>query len=338
MMTNPNRPIAIWLLVCCALVYAMVVLGGVTRLTHSGLSIVEWQPLVGTIPPLSEADWQELFQKYQQTPEYQHVNTGMDVAGFKDIFWLEYFHRLLGRAIGIVFALPLLYFWLRGRIERPLKPKLVLMFALGAAQGLLGWLMVKSGLMDEPRVSPYRLTAHLGLAIAIYAYMFWTALSLTTPPPSAAPRLRRAGIAVTTLIFVTILAGGFVAGTRAGFAFNDWPLMNGRLFPDGLYALSPWWRDWFENIATVQFHHRLLAYALLGAVPAWWWMARRYALPPRTDGALHLLLGLLALQVLLGILTLIHVVPLPLAAAHQAGAVAVLTAALYVNHALRRMR
>jgi len=337
-MTYPNRSIAIWLLVCCALVYAMIVLGGVTRLTHSGLSIVEWQPLVGTIPPLTEADWQELFQKYRQTPQYQQVNAGMDVEGFKGIFWLEYFHRLLGRLIGIVFALPLLYFWLRGRLERPLKSKLVLMFALGAAQGLLGWLMVKSGLMDEPRVSPYRLTAHLGLAIAIYAYMFWTALSLIMPPPSAAPRLRRAGLVVTALIFLTILAGGFVAGTRAGFAFNDWPLMNGRLFPDGLYALSPWWRDAFENIATVQFHHRLLAYLLLVAVPAWWWMARRFALPPRTRSALHLLLGLLALQVLLGILTLIHVVPLPLAAAHQAGAVAVLTAALYVNHALRRVR
>jgi cytochrome c oxidase assembly protein subunit 15 len=209
------------------------------------------------------------------------------------------------------------------------------MLALGAAQGLLGWLMVKSGLMDEPRVSPYRLTAHLGLAIAIYAYMFWTALSLITPPPSAAPRLRRAGVAVTALIFLTILAGGFVAGTRAGFAFNDWPLMNGKLFADGLYALTPWWRDWFENIATVQFHHRLLAYALLLAVPAWWWYGRRFALPPRTRSAFHILLGLLPAQVLLGILTLIHVVPLPLAAAHQAGAV---TAALYVNHALRPAR
>lgn len=337
-MTYPNRPIALWLLVCCALVYAMIVLGGVTRLTHSGLSIVEWQPLVGTIPPLTEGDWQELFAKYQQTPQYQQVNAGMDVEGFKGIFWLEYFHRLLGRLIGVGFALPLLYFWLRGRIDRPLKPKLVLLLALGAAQGLLGWLMVKSGLVDEPRVSPYRLTAHLGLAIAIYAYMFWTALSLITPPPSAAPRLRRVGVAVTALIFLTILAGGFVAGTRAGFAFNDWPLMNGKLFADGLYALTPWWRDGFENIATVQFHHRLLAYALLLAVPAWWWYGRRFALPPRTRSAFHILLGLLPAQVLLGILTLIHVVPLPLAAAHQAGAVAVLTAALYVNHALRPAR
>ena len=337
-MNYPNRAIALWLLICCAMVYAMVVLGGVTRLTHSGLSIVEWQPLVGTMPPLTDADWQVLFGKYQQTPEYQQVNVGIGLDGFKEIFWLEYFHRLLGRMIGIVFALPLLVFWLRRRIERPLRSKLVLMFALGAAQGLLGWLMVKSGLIDEPRVSPYRLTAHLGLAIAIYAYMFWTALGLITPPPSAAPRLRRVGILVTTLVFVTILAGGFVAGTRAGFAFNDWPLMQGRLIPDGLYALSPWWRDVFENIATVQFHHRLLAYALLVAVPAWWWYGRQFALPPRTRNAFHLLLGLLLLQVLLGILTLVHVVPLPLAAAHQAGAVAVLTAALYVNHALRRAR
>ena len=183
---NTRRAIAIWLLVVCALVFAMVVLGGVTRLTRSGLSIVEWQPLMGAIPPLTEAQWLVLFEKYKLTPEYQKVNVGMDLAGFQGIFWLEYFHRLLGRLIGLAFALPFVYFLVRKQIERTLAPRLWLLFALGAAQGLLGWLMVASGLVDVPRVSPYRLTAHLGLAILIYAAMLWVALGLLTPKPQAA--------------------------------------------------------------------------------------------------------------------------------------------------------
>jgi heme a synthase len=336
-MTRSPRTVALWLLVCCALIFAMVVLGGVTRLTRSGLSIVEWQPLVGTIPPLTDAQWHELFDKYRQTPEYRHVNTGMDLAGFQDIFWLEYFHRLLGRLIGVVFLVPFLWFLARRQIDRALAPKLVVMFVLGALQGLLGWYMVKSGLVDEPRVSPYRLTAHLGLAIGIYAYMLWTALGLLAPRPAApAPRLRRTGLAVTTLIGITLLAGGFVAGTHAGFAFNDWPYMHGKLVPDGLYALSPWWANLFENIAAVQFHHRLLAYLLVLAVPLYWLQAQRSVLPAALHNGFHVLLALLAVQVTLGILTLIHVVPVPLAAAHQAGAVALLSAALYLNHGLRR--
>jgi cytochrome c oxidase assembly protein subunit 15 len=321
----------------CALVFAMVVLGGVTRLTHSGLSIVEWKPLVGALPPLTDSDWLALFEKYKLTPEYQKVNLGMDVAGFKEIFWLEYFHRLLGRGIGIVFLLPFLWFLLRRQIDRPLMPKLITMFALGAAQGLMGWLMVASGLVDTPRVSPYRLTAHLGLAIAIYAYMLWTALGLLAPKPAAAvpAPVRRGALAVTALVVITLLAGGFVAGTHAGFAFNDWPFMHGRIIPAGLYATQPWWADVFENIATVQFHHRLLAYALVLAVPALWLLAQRQALPADTRLALHLLPAALAVQVALGIATLIYVVPVPLAAAHQAGALVLLTAALWLNHRLR---
>jgi cytochrome c oxidase assembly protein subunit 15 len=337
--SRSNRQIALWLLSVCALVFAMVVLGGVTRLTRSGLSIVEWQPLMGAIPPLTEADWLTLFEKYQLTPEYREVNLGMDLAGFKGIFWLEYLHRLLGRAIGLVFLLPFLYFLLRKQIERALTPKLVIMFALGAAQGLMGWLMVASGLVDVPRVSPYRLTAHLGLAVLIYGYMLWVALGLLSPYPRAGmpASLRGYGVGVTSLIVATILAGGFVAGTRAGFTFNDWPLMHGRFFPEGLYTLSPFWADWFENVATVQFHHRLLAYVLCLAIPAWWWMARRTALDPATRAWFHVLLAALGLQVLLGITTLLYRVPVPLAAAHQAGALVVFTVALILNHRLRRM-
>ncbi len=335
---NARRAIAIWLLVVCALIFIMVVLGGVTRLTRSGLSIVEWQPLIGALPPLTHADWLALFEKYQLTPEYQKVNIGMDLAGFQGIFWLEYFHRLLGRLIGLAFALPFVYFLLRRQIDRVLAPKLWLLFALGAAQGLLGWLMVASGLVDVPRVSPYRLTAHLGLAILIYAAALWVALGLLAPKPQAADwsaALRRFGLAVTGLVFFIILTGGFVAGTHAGFAFNDWPLMHGRLVPDGLFALDPWWANLFENIATVQFNHRLVAYLLCLVIPAYWFVARRYRLAARTRVLFHLLLAMLAVQVALGITTLLYVVPVSLAAAHQAGALLLLTLALLINHALR---
>ena len=333
-----HRAIAIWLLVVCALVFAMVVLGGVTRLTRSGLSIVEWQPLLGAIPPLTEAQWLTLFEKYKLTPEYLKVNVGMDLAGFQGIFWLEYFHRLLGRLIGLAFALPFVYFLVRGKIERALALKLWLLFALGASQGLLGWLMVASGLVDEPRVSPYRLTAHLGLAILIYGAVLWVALDLlsakTQTPDSLAP-LRRFGHIVTALIFLMILSGGFVAGTHAGFAFNDWPLMHGRLVPEGMLALEPWWVNSFENLAAVQFNHRLLAYLLCLLIPAYWLAARRHALEQRTRLLIHLLLAFLAVQVTLGITTLIYIVPVPLAAAHQAGALVLFTLAVLINHQLR---
>jgi cytochrome c oxidase assembly protein subunit 15 len=249
---------------------------------------------------------------------------------------LEYFHRLLGRLIGLAFLLPFVYFLVRKQVERALAPKLWLLFALGAAQGLLGWLMVASGLVDVPRVSPYRLTAHLGMALLIYGFMLWVALGLLWPRPAAsvAP-LRRHGLGVMALLVTTFLAGGFVAGTRAGFAFNDWPWMHGHFIPEGLYAMQPLWADWFENIATVQFHHRLLAYLLVVAIPAWWWMARRHTLDGVTRGVFHLLLAMLAVQVLLGIFTLIYVVPVPLAGAHQAGAMVLFTLALVLNHRLR---
>lgn len=334
---SSSRPIAYWLLAVGALVFAMVVLGGVTRLTLSGLSMVEWQPLVGTIPPLTEAHWLELFEKYQLTPEYRKVNAGMGLDGFKGIFWLEYFHRLLGRLIGAAFLIPFLWFLVRGRIERPLALKFALLFALGVAQGALGWYMVASGLVNEPRVSPYRLTAHLGLAVLIYATLLWTALGILAPqqPYSAAGTLRRLGVVVTGLVFVTILAGGFVAGTDAGFAFNDWPLMNGRWIPESVFAYSPLWINFFENIATVQLNHRLLAYLLCLLVPLWWVLALRHPAATGTRVIFHLLLAALVLQIGLGIATLIYIVPVPLAAAHQAGAMVLLTFSLLLNHRLR---
>lgn len=337
MHASSQRPVALWLLVCCALIFAMVVLGGTTRLTRSGLSIVEWEPIVGTIPPLTTEQWNDAFESYQRTPEYRHVNLGMQLADFKSIYWVEYAHRLLGRIIGLAFLVPLIYFLVRRHIDRRVLPKLIALFVLGGLQGALGWFMVASGLIDEPRVSPYRLTAHLGLAVIIYGYMLWVALDLLYAPDTAAvPRaLSRMGWTVTGLVFVMILAGGFVAGTRAGFAFNTFPLMNGRFVPEGIFAMQPLWANFFENVATVQFNHRLLAYLLCIGIPVYWFAARRVELAVATRLGLHALLILLAAQVALGIATLIYVVPTALGAAHQGGALLVFTAAVFLNHRLR---
>ena len=334
-----HKPIAVWLLIVAAMIFVMVVLGGTTRLTRSGLSIVEWRLLEGTLPPLTEAHWHELFELYQQTPEYQKINVGMDLTGFKEIFWLEYLHRLWGRLIFFVALVPLLWFLWRGGIEKRLIPRTVAVPLLVALNGILGWFMVASGLVDMPRVSPYRLTAHLGLAVAIYAYVLWLALDLLSGRANqTSSRLWGFGRAVTALIFLMILTGGFVAGTKAGFAFNTFPLMNGRFFPEGMYAMQPWWTNLFENIATVQFNHRLLAYLLCIVIPVFWWAVVRTKVSERARRATHLLLGWLGVQLLLGITTLVYVTPVPLAAAHQTGALVLFSLSLYSLHGLRATR
>jgi len=335
------RAVAAWLLACAALVFAMVVVGGVTRLTHSGLSIVEWQPIVGTLPPLNDVQWQETFAKYQQTPEYKLVNQGMTLDAFKGIFWWEYVHRLLGRLIGLVFLLPLLWFAFTRRIDRPLALRLAGIFVLGGLQGAMGWYMVKSGLVDDPRVSQFRLTAHLSLAFLIFAAMLWTALGLLFPRRSIAASddattLRRLGWWITGIVAYMVVTGGFVAGIRAGKAYNTFPLMNGHVVPPEIFMLDPWWKNFFYNMATVQFDHRLGAWALACLVPWLWLRARRVALPARTRVSISILLAMLAVQVALGIATLLLVVPVPLGAAHQGGAVLLLGAALAANHALGR--
>lgn len=337
---SSERPIAYWLLVCCTLVFAMVVVGGVTRLTGSGLSIVEWQPVYGILPPLTDADWLDLFSKYQLSPEFQHVNYHFGVEEFKSIFWLEYWHRVLGRLIGLVFFLPLLYFWLRGKIPTGLKPKLVTMFILGGLQGLLGWYMVKSGLVDNPHVSPYRLTAHLLLAVLVYAYMFWIALGLLRPDsadntqPVTSGGLRQASKSVLALVVLTIASGGFVAGLKAGFTYNTFPLMAGKWVPDGLFSMQPWYINLFENVTTVQFNHRVLATLTFLAVLLLWLAARRTdqrrSLPAFIRRGFNLLLLAAVVQVSLGISTLLLQVPISLAALHQAGAMVLFTVLLYV--------
>lgn len=243
---NPvNKRIVVWLAFCCMLIFGMVVLGGVTRLTHSGLSITEWQPLLGTFPPLNEAGWLEVFGKYQQTPEYRLVNVGMELEAFKRIFWVEYAHRLLGRTIGAAFLLPLLYFLVTGQLRRRMLPQLAGIFALGGFQGGLGWYMVKSGLADVPWVSPYRLTAHLAVAFVLYAWILHMLLSLLPAPEGSVPpppqrtfslytgSLYTLSKIITGLIFLMVIAGGLVAGTKAGYAFNTFPKMASQWVPAG---------------------------------------------------------------------------------------------------------
>ena len=337
-----QKPIAVWLLICCVLVFAMVVVGGVTRLTDSGLSIVEWQPIIGTMPPITQGDWDEMLEKYRASPQYQQINKGMSVDEFKSIFWWEYFHRLLGRLIGVVFFVPFVYFLIKKQIDKPLGLKLTGMFVLGGLQGFMGWYMVMSGLVDNPHVSQYRLTAHLGLAFVIFAALFWVALDLLSPEgghqqmTKQLQSLRRFSIGLTSLIFVMVLSGGFVAGIRAGLAYNTFPLMNGHFIPPEIFMLEPWYRNFFDNMATVQFDHRLIAWILAFLVPLFWFKAMKAELPSTTRLACHLLLIMLAIQISLGIATLLNFVPIPLAAAHQGGAVLLFAAALWVSHRLRK--
>lgn len=336
-----RRQVAAWLLAVCALVFLMIVVGGVTRLTHSGLSITEWQPFVGTIPPLNQEQWEQAFDNYRLTPEFQQRNHWMSVHDFKPIFWMEYAHRLLGRLIGLAYLIPLAYFMVRRKIDRSLLPWLSGIFLLGGLQGAMGWYMVASGLVDDPRVSQYRLTAHLGLALLIFAVMFWTALSLLKPamnpePVAAVRRLRRFSYAIVGLIVFMVLTGGFVAGIRAGLAYNTFPLMNGYLVPPELFVLQPWYLNLFNNMATVQFNHRLFAWGLVFSVPIFWLMLRRAPVTVSARRAGTLLLAMLAIQVALGITTLLLKLPVAIAAAHQGGAVVLLGLALWTAHELRR--
>ena len=327
MTARDRRQVAAWLLACAALAFLVVLIGGVTRLTRSGLSIVEWQPLVGALPPLTQADWEALFAKYRETPEFRQVNFSMTLEGFKRIFWWEYIHRLLARLIGVVFLLPYLYFLVRKNLDRPLAWKLGGIFLLGALQGTVGWYMVKSGLVDDPKVSPVRLTMHLGLALAIFSAELWLAMQLL------APKQRFDGFALflPVIVFLMALSGGMVAGLRAGYAYNTFPLMNGQIVPPEVMLLEPWWRNFVYNMATVQLVHRAFFWALAVLVLVAWWRNRESA-------AGNALLLTFAVQASLGIATLLTGVPVGLGSAHQGGAVLVLAAALWYAHSTEAAR
>ncbi len=330
------RAIRLWLYAVAALVLAMVLVGGATRLTESGLSITEWKPVLGTLPPLSAGDWHDAFEKYQAIPQYRALNAGMSLDEFKTIYWWEWTHRLLGRLIGAAFLLPFVWFLWRGWVAPALRSRLWFIFGLGALQGAVGWWMVASGLTERTEVSQYRLATHLILACAIYAALIWTArrLSPDNPVPLAGEggdraRLRVSAIVLLVLVLLQIYLGALVAGLRAGYAYNTWPLINGALVPDAaqLFFVTPLWRNFFENLLTVQFDHRMLAYVIF-IVAAYhaFDVARAVKAGPARAGAL-VLFAAITLQAALGIATLLLVVPLPLALLHQAMAMLILTAA-----------
>jgi len=319
--------IRLWLYAVAALIFAIVLVGGATRLTESGLSIVEWRPVTGTLPPLGEAAWQAEFDKYKTIPQFQHSNSGMTLDEFKTIFWWEWAHRLMGRLIGVAFLLPFLFFLARGWIGPPLRGRLWAIFALGALQGAVGWWMVASGLSDRVEVSQYRLATHLILACIIFAAVLWTALQTDRPGIEAPPRIRAGAVALLVLALVQIYLGALVAGLNAGLIYNTWPLIDGRLVPDAanLFHDTPTWRNFFENALTVQFNHRMMAYLLLA-------FALIHAIDvakaaPRALPLAAALAGAIVLQAALGILTLLWQVPIALALAHQAGAIVVLALA-----------
>lgn len=332
------RAIRIWLLVIIGLIFAMVMLGGATRLTNSGLSITEWKPILGAIPPLTDADWLDAFDKYKKIPEYKLENEGMSLSEFKYIYWWEWSHRFLGRFVGIVFFIPMLFFWIGGHLNRPLKFKLMVLFILGGLQGALGWYMVQSGLVKRVDVSQYRLAAHLGLAVFLIGAVYWVYLDLLKRlGQSITARLLRVklwGTVLVAAIFSQILLGALVAGIHAGKSHNTWPLMDGKIIPDGLAAMSPWYLNFFENVLTVQFDHRMLGYLIFVLV-----IVQIYLVASRMGEGRHLssiVLLFLAVvgQIVLGVWTLLTLVPLSLGLYHQAGAVIVLLISLTHLHSL----
>jgi cytochrome c oxidase assembly protein subunit 15 len=314
-----------WLMVVAAMIFFMIVLGALTRLSESGLSMVEWRPVTGWLPPLGDAAWQAELEKYLSSPQGRLVNRGFSVGEFKEIFWLEYLHRLWGRLIGVVFALPLAWFWLRGQLGPALKPRLLLLLVLGGLQGALGWAMVASGLIDRPAVSHYRLAAHLLLAVALYAYTVWLILELGEQATRRDdPTTRRMATALIVFLFVVVAWGALMAGLRAGTAHSTFPTMSGYWIPPGMFDLAPWWINPFENGTTIQFIHRWLAKLLVLGALAMAWRARR----PETVAAAAMAL----LQLCLGIATILTGVDIAVASAHQAGAVLLLTILIVVRH------
>jgi cytochrome c oxidase assembly protein subunit 15 len=326
-----DRKIAIWLFVCCFMVVMMVGIGGVTRLTESGLSMTGWKPITGWLPPITESQWMEHYEGYRQSPEYKHINYGMNLEEFKGIFWLEYIHRLAGRITGLVFFIPLLFFIYKKAIDKPLAKKLVGVLFLGGFQGVVGWLMVSSGLKDAPHVSQYWLAFHLCMAFILFAILFLMGLKRYIGNKRfliSTKGIDKFSIVVTSLIFIQVFWGALVAGLNAGYIYNTFPLMEGRLIPNELITIKPWFMNFFDNVKTVQYTHRCLAVLLSVVIFAFWLKARRTPIYK----SVNLLMLLLIVQFSLGVLTLIHVVPIALASAHQLVALLLFANSLYINY------
>jgi cytochrome c oxidase assembly protein subunit 15 len=335
-----RRLIAIWLASVAALVALMVVVGGLTRLTDSGLSITSWKPIHGALPPMSQAEWEEELEAYRQIPEYQKINKGMTLDEFKAIFWWEWGHRNLGRVIGLAFFVPFMVFLVRGQVERQWIPRLALLFALGGLQGFIGWWMVASGLTERTDVSQYRLVAHLSLALVIYGGLIWTALEIGGWRVGASLTAAAAGLfpwalGFLALVFGQIMLGGFVAGTDAGMSYNTWPMMDGRFFPEGYWGHDPWWLSPFEQIQAIQFNHRIGGYLVFAAAIALWWRARQSG-DARIARLGDIVFAVTVGQVAIGVATLVAVMPLWLAALHQLGAVVLLTVGAVFAFAVKR--
>lgn len=338
---NPARRLGIWLAIWAGMLFLLILVGGATRLTESGLSITEWNVVSGVVPPMNADAWNLEFDKYRQIPQYQAIHAGMTVQQFKGIFLWEYVHRLWARLVTVAFALPLLWFLAKGMVPRQVRGRLWLLLVLLGAQGALGWFMVSSGLSGRTEVSQYRLAAHFAAALLIYGATVWTAADFLARPRADTTnwyRARHLSWCVTALAILTAIAGAFVAGLRAGHAYNTFPLMAGRFVPPGYGALSPWPRNLFENVAAVQFNHRCLALITFGTIIGFWWWSRGQALPAPARPAITRLAAAAILQVVLGIATLLLVVPVPLGIAHQGGAILLITAGLLAMHALAARR
>jgi cytochrome c oxidase assembly protein subunit 15 len=328
----PNRrAVGVWLLVIAAIIAGMVTVGGLTRLTGSGLSITQWEPIVGVVPPLTKAQWEDAFHQYQRIPQYTRENEGMTLDGFKGIFWWEWSHRLLGRLLGVLFFVPFLWFAWRGDIPRRGWPRMVLLFALGGLQGFVGWWMVESGLEVRVSVSQYRLALHLGVALILLLTILWTAfeyLQPKIPGTRPAPFAKFSG-AFVGLVYFQMLLGAIVAGLHAGLIYNTWPSMNGRFFPEGAWFVQPWWQNFTENPGLAQFDHRMGAYLVAASAAAIWWLGIRAKLQGAARFSGALLIVVVACQIVLGIETLLNQAPIALSAIHQATAVALLATALW---------
>jgi cytochrome c oxidase assembly protein subunit 15 len=329
-------PVRWWLFAVAALVVVMVSVGGATRLTGSGLSITEWKPIMGAIPPLTDADWHEAFEKYRQIPQYRQVNKGMSLEAFKSIFWWEWGHRFLARLVGVAFLVPFLVFVGLGYIRRSLVPRMVGLFALGGLQGFIGWYMVASGLSERVSVSQYRLALHLGLAFVILGALVWTALSLEDKRKAGQPsRWWKGGLALLAVAFLQVELGALVAGMKAGLAYNTWPLMDGQVVPKGLFVMQPWIANLFENAMTVQFNHRVMAYVLTGLVTYQLWRITVGSSTPAQRASALALGGITLIQVALGIWTLLAQVPLSLGLVHQFGAAILFITAVWHVYTLK---
>jgi len=330
-----HKPVVIWLLTGCFLIYVMVVVGGITRLTGSGLSITQWKVVTGTLPPLSEESWQKEFDSYKQTPQYQLINSDFTLSDFKGIYWWEYIHRLLGRLIGIIFLIPFIWFWIKKKLPDGFFKKAMILFFLGGFQGFLGWFMVKSGLSENIYVSHYRLAIHLISAFTVFGFTYWYALALTSPRSSEqkeGSKIKRPAILLFAVVIVQIIYGAFVAGLKAGYGYPTWPKMGDQWVPEDVTALEPAWINFLEGHAGVQFIHRYLAYVVVLIVGIIFYRAQKTSITSAQRNIINTLGIIVLTQFILGVITLLYGVPIVIAVLHQTGAFFLFAASLLLIH------